>query len=90
VNTYTVWYRKMQDGRAPDQPFLEVDYDFAGTSTAPNLKALAAKMATAGDDDQELDKQRRFGPGDVVQLGTEFWILVPQGVWARCDAILPA
>ena len=86
--TYAVWYKNDSNGEAPEQPFLD-DYTWAGNLDATGPKDLANQLVTAKEDDEVLDKQRRFQAGDVIETGGRYLILTPQTVWAQCSAIPP-
>ena len=91
--TYDIWYKRENDGRAPEYAFLEMDYKWVGEIEATSLQHLMQRLQTQVSEDEEplLDEQRPFRVGDVVQekvgdLPGGFWIWTPSNVWATVIA----
>jgi hypothetical protein len=98
MRTFTIWYKKSSDGRAPECAFLADDYTQAGDLEAPSVKQLQQlvqmgnsddpEAAEASEGDQDLHNHRALAVGDVVQDENRFYILTPIGVWADVQVFL--
>jgi hypothetical protein len=89
MNTYDVWYRTAEDGRAPELVVLDDDsYQFAGTMMASNLKDLQRKIDTGDPAESDLYEHRSLRVGDVVKEGSggQFYVFTPLGLWATVQA----
>lgn len=95
MHTFTIWYKKKSDGRAPECAFLADDYTHAGELEAPSVKQLQQLLQqgnTLGEDEGEADQDthghKALNVGDVVQDADRFYILTPLGVWADVQVFL--
>jgi hypothetical protein len=83
MRTYDVWYRREQDGRAPEFAFLDVDYQYAGEIQAASLRDLLVKLGDTTVEDPDLEGQRAIQVGDVAREDSgPYSIFTPTGIWA--------
>lgn len=83
---YAVYFRKAQDGRAPEAAFLAEDYALAGYMDARSPKDLVIQIATTDAKDSELFDHRQIAVGDVlVDENGKGMIFTPLGVWAEVE-----
>lgn len=83
--TYEVWFKKDNDGRAPDAAFLDLDYQWAGELETGSVKELARYVAMTKQEDSKLDHHRVLRTGDVVRVkgAVTGWMMTPVGIWAQ-------
>ena len=81
---YEVWYRRENDGRAPEAICLS-DYDYGGTVEASSPKEIMSRsgaVSKSDDDPDDFSNLRKLKSGDVIIRDNNAWILTPMGIIA--------
>jgi uncharacterized protein YqfA (UPF0365 family) len=77
MSVFKVWFRKTNDGRAPEVVFLDLD-------EAASLKDMAAKLSRFKEGESPLSQSRALRVGDVAvnQISKIAYIFTPSTIWS--------
>jgi hypothetical protein len=84
MSVFKVWFRKTNDGRAPEVVFLDLDYEEGGEIEAASLKDMAAKLSRFKEGESPLSQSRALRVGDVAvnQISKIAYIFTPSTIWS--------
>lgn len=87
---YTVWQKKILDGRALERVNLTEDYMLAGTIEADNRRHVERLLSAQPEDGSKvLGTARRMLVGDVLveTVSRAAFIYTPTGAWASVKVV---